>query len=39
LVVEEEQTENIAPEPLLVPPLWKSMMAQEKAATGPGAWD
>jgi len=34
-----EQTENTAPEPISAPPLWKSMMAQEKAATEPGAWD
>src|SRR5262249_61388220 len=26
-------------EPISAPPLWKSMTAQEKAATGPGGWD
>jgi hypothetical protein len=34
-----EQIENIAPEPLARRLLWKSMMAQQKAATWPGAWD
>jgi hypothetical protein len=34
-----EQTENIAQEPLARRLLWKSMMAQPKAATWSGAWD
>ena len=34
-----EQTENMPEGALGVVLLWKSMMAQEKAATGPGAWD